>query len=62
MRTIIMIIIMTMANNDHACKMLMQIMMGGERLAAWEQVVVVAINYRVREKPLLVGETWCKII
>ena len=28
--------------------MLMQIMMGGERLAAWEQVVVVAINYRVR--------------
>ena len=42
--------------------MLMQIMMGGERLAAWEQVVVVAINYRVREKPLLVGETCCKII
>ena len=28
--------------------MLMQIMMGGERLAAWEKVVVVAINYRVR--------------
>ena len=41
-------IITTMTNNDHACKMLMQIMMGGERLAAWEQVVVVAINYRVR--------------
>ena len=28
--------------------MLMQIMMGGERLAAWEHVVVVAVNYRVR--------------
>ena len=28
-------------------------MMGGERLAAWEPVVVVAINYRVKNTKLI---------